>query len=190
MESVSEKDRRIKINLTWLIRKYIPKVVAIEEDGFLDPWTLDDFIKNLQKRNCIGMVAENYNNSDQILGYMVYKLYAKRIDLVNLAVSPDYWRRKVGTQMIDKLICKLSKERRNRIKLNISEKNLRGQLFFRSCGFKMRDILHNHFENFLDGSFEDGYTMEYRYSDNQIKPGFNLPYNNVDSISLENKRVL
>jgi len=66
---------------------------------------------------------------------MIYELMRNRIHVLNLAVHPDYQRRGVGSQMVAKLIGKLSAQRRSRVVLEVRETNVPAQLFFRENGF-------------------------------------------------------
>jgi ribosomal-protein-alanine N-acetyltransferase len=98
---------------------------------------------------------------DKILGFMVYGLYKDRIHLLDFAVSPEYWRKGIGTQMISKLQRELSLQKRSRICLQVPEKNLRAQLFFKSQGFLVSDIIRDYYEE----TDENAYFMQYRYED-------------------------
>ena len=145
----------------WMIRKDMPTVLSIEERCFGYPWREDDFIHCLRQRNCIGMVAER---GDQVVGFMIYELHKFRLYVLSMAVDPDYSRQGIGRIMVEKLISKLSYQRRNRIILEVRETNLPAQLFFKSMGFQAVGIL-NHFYDDCD---EDAYTFELRAS--QIVP--------------------
>jgi ribosomal-protein-alanine N-acetyltransferase len=140
-----------------MIRRDMPEVLAIEQEAFEFPWYEDDFVRCLRQRNCIGMVAEA---SEQILGFMVYELHKHRLHILNFAVHDRARRRGVGTQMVKKLISKLSHDRRSRIQLEIRETNLPAQLFFRSLGFRATSVLRQFYED----TPEDAYLMQYRYS--------------------------
>ena len=117
-----------------MIRRDMPEVLAIEQACFLDdPWDEDAFIRELRVRNNIAMVAER---DERIVGFMLYQLGKRWLDILNFAVHPGAWRRGVGTQMVRKLTGKLSMDRRNRVAANVREENLDGQLFFRAMGFE------------------------------------------------------
>lgn len=145
-----------KVHIRWLIRRDMPEVLAIEGESFEFPWTEDDFTRCLRQRNCIGMAAEC---DDEIVGFMIYELYKTRLHLLNFAVAESHRRRGVGRQMIEKLVGKLSLQRRTRVMLEVRETNLAAQLFFRSCGFRAVSVLRS----FYDDSPEDAYLMQYRY---------------------------
>ena len=67
-------------------------------------------------------------------------------------------KRLFNPQMIDKLINKLSQQRRQEIGLEVRETNLTAQLFFHNQGFRAVRVLRNHYAD----SAEDAYIMQYR----------------------------
>jgi ribosomal-protein-alanine N-acetyltransferase len=123
----------LNVHIRWMIRRDMPEVLGIEDGCFPDPWDEDGFARELRSRNVVGLVAEY---DERILGYMVYELGRRWIDVLNFAVHPGVWRRKVGTQMVAKLTGKLQMDRRNRITFAVREDNLDGQLFLSACGFQ------------------------------------------------------
>ncbi len=152
----SDQKLRVRVHIRWMIRRDMPEVLAIEAASFEFPWLEDDFIRCLRQRNCIGMVAEH---DDRVVGFMIYELNKSRIQVLNFATSPVYRRRGVGTQMIGKLVGKLSSQRRTRISLEVRETNLPAQLFFRQSGFRAVSVLRDYY----DDTPEDAYLMQYCY---------------------------
>jgi ribosomal-protein-alanine N-acetyltransferase len=147
---------RTPVHIRWMIRRDMTEVLAIEEGAFEFPWSEEDFIRCLRQRNCIGMVAEH---NERVVGFMIYELHKNRLHILNFAVGDQNRRRGVGSQMIGKLIGKLSPQRRNRIMLEVRETNLAAQLFFRDVGFRAISLLRD----FYDDTTEDAYLMQYRY---------------------------
>lgn len=75
------------------------------------------------------MVAEN---GQDVVGYMIYELHKKKLELIKLAVAPGFQRKGVGTQLLKKIQSKLSGYRRTRVGTYINEQNLPAQLFFKA----------------------------------------------------------
>ncbi len=148
--------REVRVHVRWMIRRDMDEVLAIESDGFEFPWSEDDFVRCLRRRNCIGMVAEY---EGRVAGFMVYELHKTRIHVLNFAVADEFRRRGVGSQMIAKLIAKLSAQRRSRLVLEVRETNLPAQLFFRENGFRAISVLRGYYAD----TPEDAYVMQYRY---------------------------
>jgi ribosomal-protein-alanine N-acetyltransferase len=141
-----------------MIRRDMPEVLQIEQDSFEYPWTEEDFLRCLRQRNCIGMVAEQ---GEKVVGFMIYELHKNKLHILNFAVGPGCRRMGVGTQMVSKLVSKLSSHRRTRITLEVRETNLGAQLFFRSQSFRAVRVLRNFYED----SGEDAFLMQYRLAD-------------------------
>jgi ribosomal-protein-alanine N-acetyltransferase len=146
----------VSVHIRWMIRRDMAEVLEIENTSFEFPWSEDDFIRCLRQRNCIGMVAEH---EDRVVGFMIYELHKNQLHILNFAVRPELRRQGIGTQMANKLVGKLSQQRRNRIMLEVRETNLSAQLFFRDSGFRAVSVLRDYY----DDTTEDAYIMQYRY---------------------------
>lgn len=152
--ATTEADR-LRIQLRWMIRRDMPEVLSIEQEAFEFPWSDEDFTRCLRQRNCIGMVAEV---GDSVVAFMIYELHRTRLHVLNFAVRRSHRRLAIGTQMMGKLFAKLSLERRDRILLEVRERNLPAQLFFRSLGYRAISVL----KDFYEDSTEDAYLMQYQ----------------------------
>ena len=153
----------IRVHIRWMIRRDMREVLSTEEASFDQAWTEDDFLRCLRQRNCIGMVAEH---NERVVGFMIYELHKTRIHILNFAVGPAYRHSAIGTQMVDKLIGKLSGHRRNKVTLAVRERNLPAQVFFRERGFKAVKVLRNYYED----SGEDAFQMEYGILEDELMP--------------------
>ena len=100
------------------------------------------------------MVAEM---AESVVAFMIYELHRTRLHVLNFAVRRSHRRLGIGRQMVDRLIGKLSPERRDRILLEVRERNLPAQLFFRDSGFMAVSVL----KDFYQDSTEDAYQMRY-----------------------------
>jgi ribosomal-protein-alanine N-acetyltransferase len=149
---------QVKVHIRWMIRRDMPEVLRTEQESFEYSWNEEDFLKCLRQRNCIGMVAEL---GDKVVGFMIYELHKSKLHILNFAVSPSSRRAGVGSQMVAKLISKLSSHRRTRITLEVRETNLTAQLFFRNQGFRAVRVLRAYYED----SGEDAFLMQYRLAD-------------------------
>ncbi len=84
LSMTSGQQQDLQVHIRWMIRRDMPEVLAIENESFEFPWCEDDFIRCLQQRNCIGMVAEH---EDRVVGFMIYELHKTELQVLNLAVS-------------------------------------------------------------------------------------------------------
>ena len=170
----TEGKQQVCVHIRWMIRRDMPEVLGIEKRSFEFPWSEEDFIRCLRQRNCIGMVAEH---GERVVGFMIYELHKNRLHILNFAVAADVRRRAVGMQMCDKLVSKLSSQRRTRITLEVRETNLAAQLFFRQNGFRATSVLRDYY----DDSPEDAYVMQYLYQPDESE--MILPINRIDRLA-------
>ncbi len=145
----------VRVHIRWMIRRDMADVLGIEDHSFEFPWSEEDFVHCLRQRNCIGMVAEC---EGRVVGFMIYELHKNRLHILNFAVHRNFRRRGIGKEMANKLLGKLSNQRRSRILLEVRETNLCAQVFFRAAGFRAVGVLRDFYED----SDEDAYLMEAR----------------------------
>ena len=84
------------------------------------------------------MVAEHEH---RIIGFMIYELHKSKLRVSNFATTPDMRRQGVGSQMIRRLVDKLSQRRRSEIMIEVRETNLDAKFFFRSQNFRAVSVL-------------------------------------------------
>ena len=154
----ADPKQQLRVHIRWMIRRDMSEVLAIERESFEFPWFEEDFIRCLRQRNCIGMVAEQ---GERVVGFMIYELYKTQLHILNFAVSDGVRLRGVGRQMTEKLVSKLSGQRRKRISLEVRETNLGAQLFFKNVGFRATSVLRAYY----DDSPEDAYVMQLQYQE-------------------------
>ena len=149
---------QVRVHIRWMIRRDMPEVLAIEHAGFEFPWCEEEFLRVLRQRNCIGMVAEL---GERVVGFMIYELHKNKLNILDFAVHPEFRRQGVASQMVGKLVGKLSSHRRTRIVLHVRETNLPAQVFFRAQGFKAIEVVREHFQD----TTEDAYLMNYLFDE-------------------------
>lgn len=132
-----------KVQTRWAIHRDYPEMVGIEELCFDRPWTADEMRQKLAGRGTIGLVAEI---RDRVVGYMIYELGKRDLNVINIAVHPDYQRRGIGAQLLQRLTSKLELSRRTAVYSPVSEYNVNAQLFFQSQGFRAVETLRGFYD--------------------------------------------
>ncbi|TWT57705.1 hypothetical protein KOR42_10690 [Thalassoglobus neptunius] len=129
--------KSLAVGIRWLLRCDASSVDRIAQ-AYNPAWTIEEMLTALQRRNCIGMVAEAHlerQKANCIVGYMIYELHAKRLRILEFAVDPAKRRSGVGSQMIQRLKAKLSQFNRNTIDIAVPESALGMQLFLKHHDF-------------------------------------------------------
>jgi len=148
-----------RLNIRWMIRRDMLEVLRTEQDSFdKSVWTEEDFLRCLRHRNCICIVVEQ---GERVVGFMIYELHAKKLNILNIAVSPGARRAGIGAAMVaTKLVSKLKQPQptKDRITVVVRKTNTTAQLFFQKQGFTVMSTLPKFFED----NDEDGLLMEYK----------------------------
>jgi [ribosomal protein S18]-alanine N-acetyltransferase len=147
---IAEEDLLIR----WLIRNDFERVLELENQNFEFPWSEEDLLSCLKMARVIGMVIEYHH---EVIGYMIYELNKDHITLLNIAVESDFQRQSVGSQLLKRLMKKLSFSKRGRMTVTVRESNLPAQMFFSAHDFRATSILKKSYEE----NDEDAYVMQY-----------------------------
>jgi ribosomal-protein-alanine N-acetyltransferase len=150
------KKRKQEVSIRWILHRDIDEVLEIEKQSFPNPWGRIELMRCLRQRNNIGLVFTCY---DLVTGYVIYEFGRSSIEIINLAVHPEYRRCSIGTLLIEKLQYKVDGQpKRNRLTALVRETNLPAQIFLRSNKFICDGIETDAYE-FSD---ELGYSFVYR----------------------------
>lgn len=139
-------------HIRWMIRCDLDGVMQIERSR-PHPWQVEDFLRCLRQRNCIGMVARK--GDEQIDGYMIYSLHKNKLELENFAVRPEAMLDNVADTMLQKMFRKLSSHRRRWLTATVRETDMDAIRFFSRNGFKAVRVIRGKFPD----TGEDGYRM-------------------------------
>jgi ribosomal protein S18 acetylase RimI-like enzyme len=143
----------MKFTTRRFIRGDIDEVLDIEAYSFDQPWARKDFVTLLRHPNVVNRVALI---DGVIVAYASIELYGRRADILNFAVRWDYRRQGIGREFLRHLR-HTSLNDRSAISFAVSEYNASGQIFLRSCKFRVTSIMREHYE----GSDEDSYYFEW-----------------------------
>lgn len=141
------------LSIRWMIRRDMADLLEIASHGRCGVETEDEFLGHLRQRNAIGMVAEC---RERIVGFMIYHLHAKHIQIAAFGVDHKLRRHGIGLEMLCKLASKLSGHKRSRIVVDVPESQLEAQLFFKACEFQATGVERNVYAD------EDAYRFVWR----------------------------
>ena len=120
-------------DIRWLVRADLPRVLDIDFDSFAEHWGEDAMVEVLRDRRTIGIAAID---GEQIVGFCIYRLHQKFIEIMRLAVSIDCRRRGIGSALLTKIANKIVFQKREYFSTDVSDTNLAAHLFLKSCGLR------------------------------------------------------
>lgn len=163
------------IAVRWLIRRDMPEVTKIEAESYECLMGDEGVVQYLRSEKCIGMVAEVGHD---ILGFMLYELHKDSIRVVRLAVDPKHRGHGAGSAMVQRLIDKLSQQRRSEVVIEVPESALTAQVWLRKREFRHIGTQSDHYDN-----GESMYLMRYTLKAEEGKDDPIPMWNGVNRIS-------
>jgi len=139
------------VHLRWLIQRDLPQALTIEGESFAEPWTAEELAATLAGRNVIALGAFRPDaaapdSRERLEGFVIYELLKAGIVLKNLAVRTTARRTGVGRALVERVVSKLSWDRRRWLAVQVCEPNLSAQLFFRACGLTCTGIVRQPYQ--------------------------------------------
>lgn len=78
----------------------------------------------------------------QVIGYLLYTVSERTARIRKLVIAPDYQRQGCGRRTISYLRRTMQMRHRDKLIVELPERAVEGQLFFKACGFEWYQTLH------------------------------------------------
>ena len=134
----------------------LPDLLAIESVSFAQPWSKTSFLSELKKA-LPSLYVLRKEISTGILGYICFWLVADEIQMLNLAVHPDYRRQGLGRQLMTFLLFQAKEKGISKVLLEVRPSNQAAIALYHSLGFKILYRRPGYYE--MEG--EDALVMEW-----------------------------
>jgi ribosomal-protein-alanine N-acetyltransferase len=115
-------------------KDYIPDMLKIERLCFTTPWTETAFLNELHKPYAISRIALLNN---KLVGYACANFVLNEAHILNLAVHPEYRRRKIGTALMYDMMNLLKKKGCRFLFLEVRVSSFGARKFYEHFGFKV-----------------------------------------------------
>ena len=130
----------------------LDEVMAIERTSFRHPWSSHFFLEELQVACARSIVAQI---NDKIVGYVLFWLLPKEIDIHNIAVHTGFRRQRVGQTLLHQVIEQARSRNSDRVTLEVRVSNIAAQKLYDSVGFVSQGLRKGYYSD--DG--EDAVVM-------------------------------
>ncbi len=127
------KPNEFSVALRAMTEADLPAVMQLERSIFPDPWPMSAFTDVLSGEMWQSLVAECDNN---IVGYACFMTAAGETHLANIAVHPDYRRKSVAQQLLDRILQLVTRHGCTMIILEVRQSNYAARAFYERSGFR------------------------------------------------------
>jgi N-acetylglutamate synthase-like GNAT family acetyltransferase len=109
----------------------IDRIVYLEKDTAHEPLTRKEIIQFRKKNNVSIVVCED----KQAVGFAIFKIFPKYLEIVRLAVDPLLRRKGIGSRIMNSIIQSQSNKDRDKIIVEVHQDYLGSHLFLKKFGF-------------------------------------------------------
>lgn len=134
----------------------LPDLLAIESASFAQPWTEASFLSEL-RRVPPSVYVLRRETSSPILGYICFWLVADEIQMLNLAVHPEYRGQGLGRRLMTLLFAQAQQKSLSKVVLEVRPSNQIAIALYHSLGFR---ILYRR-PGYYEPEGEDALVMEW-----------------------------
>lgn len=108
------------ITIRYMKREDVSRVAEIERQCFSEPWSEKAFADTVSDENYLYIVADC---DGQVAGYVGGVMSAPETDITNIAVSGEYRRMGIGTELMRQFAGVLTKRNMQTVFLEVRESN-------------------------------------------------------------------
>lgn len=134
--------------------EHLDRIAQIEALCFSTPWSRKSFADSMANDNVISLFTAIVDN--EIAGYICLFHLFEEGELLNIAVSPDYRKRGIGQELINKMLELFKQKNVTRITLEVRESNDSAKSLYLKNDFKPIGIRKNYYTS----PTENGIVME------------------------------
>lgn len=128
--------------------KDIDSILAIENECFQKPWTLNMFVEDIVVNDKARYYVVEYNT--EIIGYAGYWHIQDEAHITNIAIKPKYQRAGIGTLLLKNMLLILAKENIKRATLEVKKSNKMAIKLYEQAGFMIEGTRKAYYENSED----------------------------------------
>lgn len=113
-----------------------PSLARLHWEGFVRPWSENEFASLLEERIVFGYAAREAGHGDEEpAGFVLARLAAGEGEILTLAVARSHRRLGLGWLLMDAVLRTLHRERAEALFLEVDETNLPAVSLYRRMGF-------------------------------------------------------
>ncbi|CAN5214578.1 ribosomal protein S18-alanine N-acetyltransferase [soil metagenome] len=133
-----------KVDFRRLELRDLNAIEVIERASYPTPWSRSMFAGELAKPSSISLGAF-HPETNELLGYLIISRYVDAWHVMNLAVAPEYRRRRIAASPLEQLFELTSGEGRRGYTLEVRVSNDVAIKLYEQAGFKARGIRRGYY---------------------------------------------
>ncbi len=123
---------------------HVPQVAELERLCFSDPWSEKSVESELHNPLSLWLVAME---GEQVVGYVGSQSVMGESDMMNVAVHPDFRRRRIAEHLIIELVDQLRLRENHCLSLEVRASNAPAIALYGKLGFEQAGLRKNYYRN-------------------------------------------
>lgn len=149
-----------------MAKKHLDEIAELEKDCFNIPWSKNSFAKELKNDIATYIVAVD---GERVVGYGGFWQVINEAHITNIAVSADYRRQGIGTEILNKLTEEAEKKEMIGLTLEVRQRNQAAKNLYMKMGFKLEGVRKEYYSD----TKEDALIMwKYIIDENLVEKGY------------------
>jgi len=132
-----------KVEFRRLELRDLNAIELIERTSYPTPWSRSMFAGELAKPSSLSLGA--FAETGELLGYLIISRYVDAWHVMNLAVAPEHRRRRIATNLLERLFEATANEGRRGYTLEVRVSNDVAIRLYERAGFKPRGIRRGYY---------------------------------------------
>jgi ribosomal-protein-alanine N-acetyltransferase len=121
-------------------------VMVNEKSAYDFPWSTSIMASNQKRHYCIVFESLDENNKPaEILGHAILSTVADEASVLNIAVSPNAQRQRIGYQMMENILAHAESKDCVEVFLEVRESNRPAFTMYHQFGFNEVGLRHNYY---------------------------------------------
>ncbi len=123
----------------------IDKILKIEKQSFASPWSRESFYRELRENRLARYLVIEINGG--VVGYGGMWIIVDEAHITNIAISPDYRRRDLGSFLLEAMIDYAQKINVFKMTLEVRKSNIPAQRLYEKFGFISAGIRPRYYQD-------------------------------------------
>ncbi len=133
----------MNVELRRLEARDLDAVEEIERASYPTPWSRAMFAAELQKPSSLALGA--YRETGELVGYAIVSRYVDAWHVMNVAVDPEYRRRGIARELLERLFDVTAADPRRGYTLEVRVSNTDAIRLYEQLGFEARGIRRGYY---------------------------------------------
>jgi len=123
----------------------LPAVMEIERLSFPEPWSTGLFLHELKLPFSRCRVVRAPNGSNPLIGYAIWWLVGDEVQILNIAVHPDYRRSGAARLMLEEILADARAGAATSVSLEVRHDNESARRLYEGFGFVEKGVRRHYY---------------------------------------------